>query len=590
MAYKPTTNEMGQVKEGINDVVSSLQIDIDDAVLVADIDKMLNESEPLFQSIRRIGESNEKMWLGKQLDDEKVRRGKTKIIDNRLFLSAETIIPIMTSRTPEPTVRLKDSILREKVKQILMNLWEVPTDDDVMRDMQANFEMISRHWMLYRVGVLKYYYDQEIDDIRTTFVLPERVRFDAKGKTIDGCRFIAEYCDDTLKGLIAKWPKKEQEILKAAGRAQSDDSNLTYIEVWSNEYCVYKFKNVILEKKKNPNFDYGDMNLEGQPKFNLFKKARKPYLILSVFNLGKGIYDDTSLIEQAKTLQDNVNKLKRNISDNASDNGVLAGSGDFIEKKVLEAYTGAPDEKLFIKSGRPSDALHRLEPKQLPAYIYQELQDTKAEIDNIFGTHDTTRGENIRQKTATESTLLRQGDMGRIDALSRALDRIAQEWYTAMLHMFLVFKTQSVEVNSNDEESTSIIFDRNEFINPETSNLYKIIIKVKPGSAMSIDKDARRMEAMELMKGGLIDPITFFERMDYSNPQEMAKKLFLWKSNPLELFPDLQAQAQAQQAAQQQQQIEMEANKPITEGTTIQLPDNLQPNQPINQSNSPSYA
>lgn len=573
-------NEHKEIQEGVNDVAPSLRLEIEDAQLIKDINKMLSESESLQEKMKKIGEENEGYWKGKQLEEQKLRRGTAKIVNNRLFMSAETIIPIMTSRTPEPTIRLKNPELREEVKQMLMNLWEVPTDDDGAEDMQSNFEMISRHWLIYRLGVLKYWYDSEIDDIRTRFIKPNRLRFDKKGRTVDECRFIAEYCDETLEGLIAKWPDKKEEILTALGKTEVDNSSLTYIEFITNEYFAYKFLNIILEKKKNPNFDYGDMNEAGKPIFNIFKKPRKPYLVLKVFNLGDSIYDDTSLFEQARSLQDSVNKIKRNIADNAADNGVLIGSGEYMDKKVLEAYTGAPDEKLFVKSGSATEALNRLPPKQMAPYIFSDLQDTKGEIDNLFGTHDTTRGENSSKKTATESSLLRQGDMGRIDILSRALDRIAQDWYTAMLHMNLVFKTKPVEINSNDEEGTSIVFDRNKFLNPETGELYKIIIKVKPGSSMSIDKDARRAEAMQLMQGGMIDPITFFERMDYSNPQEMAKKLFMWQDPQLRmrLFPDLQAEMQAQQQQQMEQETAVAANTPIPEGTPINLPDGSQAN------------
>lgn len=592
-----------KTEEGINDIAPSLKLDIDDDQLVQDINKFLADSATLKEKMDQVGEDNERYWEGRNLDAERVRRQSLKINDPRMWLSLETIIPIATSRTPEPTLRCKDPELRENTKQLLMNLWEVPTDDDASDDMQSNLEMIVRHWGLNRIGILHYWYDPEIDDVRTVWRHPKQVKFDKQGKTVDECRFVALYCDDTVQGLCNKWPSKKTEILLATGRQNPDSSSVTYVEFWTNEYVAYKYLNVILEKKKNPNFDYGDMGgkndqsvsdtviespeVKKQGVYNLFKKPRKPFLTLSVFQLGKTIYDDTSLFDQAKSLQDAINKEKRNITDNAADNGVLVGSGDHIDKKVLESYTGAPDEKLFLKSGNPAEALTRLQPKTMPQYVFNDLSDSKSEIDNIFGTHDTTRGERTGTKTATETQALRQGDMGRIDIISRALDRIAQEWYQAMLHMYLVFKTKPIEINSNDEEGTSIIFNRDEYLNPETGELYKVIIKVKPGSSMSIDKDAQRQEAMELMQGQMIDPISFFERMDYSNPQEMAKRLFYWLDPTLriQLFPDLAAaQAQQQQQMQVQQQAEQQQvmeNHPIEEGTPLNLPaGEPQPNLP----------
>ena len=176
--------------------------------------------------------------------------------------------------------------------------------------------------------------------------------------------------------------------------------------------------------------------------------------------------------------------------------------------------------------------------------------------------------------------------------MSRALDRLSQEWYTASLQMLFVFSTKPKELNSNDEDGTSIIFDRTKFISPETMGLMKIIVKVKPGSAMSIDKDARRAEAMELATAKLMDPITFYERMDYSNPRKMAQRLFLWSANPIALFPELLAQQQAQQAADAAAQgaaaaeeangnVEKIANTPIAEGTIINLPTKTTASAPV---------
>ena len=559
-------------EEGVSEIAPSLKLDIDDDELVKTIDILIESAEGKKNEVMKLGAKNEKYWKAIQLDPLKTEDWRSQIVDNRIFLSMETIIPIMTARTPEVTVRLKDNELREKVKQMCMNLWEVPNDDDADCAMQANVEMMSRHWMVYHAGVMKYFYDPEIDDVRTVYVHPDKIILDHTADNIYNSRFIAELCEDTLDGLKKRFPAKAKEIQKKfIGTTNSGLSKVTFVEFWTPEYVCYKMQNIILEKKKNPNFDYGDMNTEGVD-FNLFKKPRVPYLILNVFNLGKYIYDDTTLIEQAMTLQDGVNKRKNQINDNASDNGVLAGSGDSIDRKVLEAYTGAPNEKLWIREGNVKEALHRLDPKQLPAFVFQDLLDSKGEIDNIFGAHSTTRGERAEPKTLGEAQLLKQGDMGRIDLFTRALDRLAQEWYTAMLHMYLVFKTEPVEIESDDENNVPIIFDRREFINQETGKLMKIRIKVKAGSAMSIDKDSRRAEAVQLAQANLIDPITFFERMDYANPQEMALKLLMWQTNPISLFPEMSEQQQAQEQTQAQQQQETATNTPFPEGTPINIP------------------
>ena len=62
-----------------------------------------------------------------------------------------------------------------------------------------------------------------------------------------------------------------------------------------------------------------------------------------------------------------------------------------------------------------------------------------------------------------------------------------------------------------------------------------------------------------------LDPITLFNKLDFPNPRESAKSLYLWQNDPIALFPDLQAEQQqkqaAEQAMQQQQAAEQAAQK-----------------------------
>jgi hypothetical protein len=60
----------------------------------------------------------------------------------------------------------------------------------------------------------------------------------------------------------------------------------------------------------------------------------------------------------------------------------------------------------------------------------------------------------------------------------------------------------------------------------------------------------KRNEAIDLWGSNGIDPITFFDRLEFPNPRESAKQLFLWMSDPIQLFPDLLEQQQVQMVEQ----------------------------------------
>src|SRR3990167_4821204 len=92
----------------------------------------------------------------------------------------------------------------------------------------------------------------------------------------------------------------------------------------------------------------------------------------------------------------------------------------------------------------------------------------------------------------------------------------------------------------------------------------KLLVGVKEGSMIPHDPVNKRNEAIDLWTAQGIDPITFFDRLEFPNPREAAKNLFLWKADPIALFPDLQAQQQQQMAiqqAQQQQQIQQQVQQ-----------------------------
>ena len=94
-------------------------------------------------------------------------------------------------------------------------------------------------------------------------------------------------------------------------------SSLQYIEWWTDEMLFWELKGKILGKVKNPHWNYGTIDMvtgEEVMGRNHFEMSQKPYIFLSVFNLGKHPYDETSLVEQNLSNQDQLNKRNRQIS------------------------------------------------------------------------------------------------------------------------------------------------------------------------------------------------------------------------------------------------------------------------------------
>ena len=55
-----------------------------------------------------------------------------------------------------------------------------------------------------------------------------------------------------------------------------------------------------------------------------------------------------------------------------------------------------------------------------------------------------------------------------------------------------------------------------------------VMIMVKKGSSLPVDKASRAEMAADLAKANMIDPTTLFEELGYAKPEERAQKLFEW--------------------------------------------------------------
>lgn len=563
---KKVSSDSKDTTELQGEVLDELRLDISDEELSKLIDRRIEYAKKDYDDLSRIRSENENYWLGKQIDRRKLRDFQSRIVENVIFQSIETIVPIITSKPPEPVVQAAQDT--QESRDQAKNLQKVLLFNFEKEKMKGKFQMIARHLLLYRLGILKYRYDSETDQVITEYVRPQNVILDKHGD------FVAEFMEDSISELLKKFPEKTEEIIKQFGlKAQKDKkgnydpttldskslaTKIKYIEFWTDEYVCWKYKNLVFKKLKNPNFDYRGiekpvMNENGEQIdtevyfYNYFEKPKLPYIFYNCFNLGKSIWDDTSLVEQGIPLQDGINKRNRQIDDNASDNGVLVGSGDYITKEELAKYTGDPQDKLWVEHGNPTEGVARLPGKQMPSYVADSLMNLKASVDNVLGTHSTTRGERQGRETLGGRQILREADYGRVDLIVRGLEQVADELYKAWIHMMKVYYTQEhyAKILGKDGADLVIQYSRD-------SIEHGIEIFVREGSTLPVDKVTQRQEALDLAQLQHIDPISLFEKLEWPNPTESAKRLFLWKTDPLSLFPDLKKEIEAELQAKEE--------------------------------------
>jgi hypothetical protein len=527
-------------QEGAGTYRDLLKVTAKDDDLVKEINSDIENSKSVWESAKAIQDENEKYYLGTQLDENRFDY-ELPSDQNILYRNLETMIAIITSKRKEPIVlpaqdtdQSKD--LSEKTQQFLSWKW---ADED----MSIKYEDWVRAAYLYRIGVFKIEWDKDKDDFKIENKRPQTILIDKDATDEYDSKFIVEMKQDSLGDLMDMFPKAKEKLTKTFGDALA--TRISYVEYWTNEFTVWKVNNVILDKKKNPNWNWEEKDRKGNLEklkekwttvakdrklenvlINYFNEPRKPYVIVSLKNLGKSIYADTSDFEQSKRGQDIVNKRKRQI-DKAAIHGLgrLVVSGSFITKDEAKKLDRNPNATYWMEKGNVGDGFAYTSPQPISPVILQDFQDTKSEIDNTMGVHGTTRGEQGPAETATGRNLLREGDMGRIDLAIRRIDKKLELLYAWMLQMAKVYydETHYIKMLGKEGATTYLKFSQNEI-----EDGIEVIVK----SELTAFKAEKRQEAQERMQAGLLDPLSYFEAFDDTEPKEKARRMVMYTLDP----------------------------------------------------------
>ncbi|HHD92266.1 MAG TPA: hypothetical protein ENL06_01400 [Candidatus Portnoybacteria bacterium] len=436
---------------------------------------------------------------------KKIHPKKAKTRVNRIWSNLLTIIPYWVNRTPEPTPvapSLKND-QRERVIRALQNAWE--TDND----MKWITQKVVLHWLLYHIGVIKMRWNNELKGIETTVVHPEKIGFDPKATKMENCEYFWEILEDTAENIIKKFPKKKKQI-KELVRGELK-TKLRYIEFWggNGKWLAWKLGNIILDKKKNPNFD----------KKGLFKKPQFPYIILNCYNLGYSLYDDTGIIDQAIPLQDSLNKIERQILDlNEGQKRVWVASGEAISKEDFQKVLNQTGD-LGAYFGRkiPQGGLQLPLAGKPDASMFNDIEHLLGEIDNVMGVHAALRG----QYTPGMSKIGMRGyamminqDLAK-DLIVSRIEQLAENWFNMFIHLSLVYNSGDIKFNTPDE---TLLLTRDDIP-------LGLKIMVKKGSMLPIDKASRADMAMKLAQMQMEAPADVYNDLGYGDAETRLKHL-----------------------------------------------------------------
>jgi hypothetical protein len=559
----------GEIQLSANEAqVVIFDLKIDDNELLGLIRSPIRDSEAYWNDtfkLKKVRHENMNLWLPNHWKDKDVYDFQEEYLyqDPRIFTAVESIASVVNSRIPQPDVMPgQDNVIS---KQIATDVQKVLFAHSTKYQTPDIFRIAARNLLLKRVGFVKLRWDPsrgEHGDVVPEHVSPEDVVVDQDARWGDIPRFIAQRIKNkTGEELIAMFPDQKQAILALLGakRQNSKGDLVAYKsmlgkkkniwEVWFKYYdeesgkysgglaYVDEMFQTVLGKMRNPNWNYEDENTKGECS-NLLDFPEPPFIPLNYLNDGTSYIDLTTLVEQAAPLQRILDRRGFQIMENAE----MAGSGlifntQMIKKEDIAKLTGSPDERIGVK-GNVNQAVMRIAPPPLPQYVIEDKQDARNEMDNIFATHDITRGQNSDNVTLGQDQLQVSQDYTRMGDIARAVERMATKYYRYLVQMMKVYYTDEHWFWAAGEDGQ---FDRVMMKSDMIED--GIDVSVEADSTLPPNKKDQMTFAMELAPLGLIDPLSMFEVGSggvLPSPKKMLERLVKWKMDPMSFVQDTQ--------------------------------------------------
>ncbi len=554
-------NENANRETGLREELPVLSIDVPDRDLIMNFKRWEKESQTFWDdksgyNLTERRKRNKQYYLGRQIDKSKLYNFQVPFVDNELFVATETITAYTTSQDPSAEVLPANDSTESKTMAEELE-WALNVHSQ-KHELATKMEHVERAMFMKYVGVLKLYWDDEIQDVVPRAIDPEKIVFDKSCKQGDNPLFICELCSATLQQIVNMFPDKEGEIMAKIERVRKTpklmNSIYTYKEVWftqiddkgETECVAWYMDDIMLGKSKNPNFLYDE---DGVQITNYLPRAQKPYILFNYMNDGSHVIDQTSPFEQAIPLQDILNKRGRQIVENADTaNSILVLKSNAITSDEAENITRDPNQILLLSTeeGQPiSASFGSIEPHLLPNYVLNDKQDVKNAIHEIMGTPSQFRGSDNAGGVDTlgEAQMVRSQASGRQDAIIRALERGLDRYYKLLVQMFKVWydKPHNFACRDNDGKFISVELSRARI--PDVA-----YVSVEHGTTMKQDKYRQENIAMALARMGLIDPYNLFKDLGMKNADQRYETLVKFKMSPESLSDDVRQENQNRMA------------------------------------------
>jgi len=584
--FSPLNKALKKPDEGDTEqpLLPEFESSMSDEEIIKLASKWTTEYDTYAKTIKTQQKDNVNYWIGKHYNDLQTAGTKRPLTDNLIFEAVETFLPIATRATPEANVATSSG-QQDNITKALQPILNYQGDRTMLR---MKLKSITRDWVLNFIGCLNVVWDSSINDFNIRRVQPTRLILDPNAEIdVDGT-YLGEYLGEkkrcTATKLSRMFPKSKKAI--SAVVQGNWGTKITYV-MWSTPTDVFfTLGSNVMGKFKNPHWNYdgevkrknaetGAVATEFVKGMNHFNHPMIPYVFLSIFNLGRKPHDETSLVFQNIPLQDTINARYQQINRNveSQNNGIVLSGKYFTKEQAAEAATQlSRGNPLWVPEGDIRASYARDTAPTLSSDVFNHLRDAREELRNIFGTSGSTPQGVEDQKSVRGKILINQLDSSRIGGgVTEYIELLSANVYNWFVQMMYVYYTDQKEfpmqLDRNEDELMKIV--NTDFENP-------VFVKVKSGSLVPKDPLTQRNEAMDLWSAQGIDPISFFEKLDFPNPVESAKDLLTWQMiqqgalPPTVMFPDFEMPEQPEQTGDGSELVSAEESNDARDNTPVE--------------------
>lgn len=259
--------------------------------------------------------------------------------------------------------------------------------------------------------------------------------------------------------------------------------------------------------------------------FNHFDRPRKPYIFATIFNNENSPIGQTDMITQAAPLQENIDETKRDITQNAKlVNGIIKVDSTVMDKADAQRMRFETEGIIWGKGAVAG--VQRETGPALPAFVVENMQDSRREIDDIMAASSAFKGIREGQETRGGRLALIDQSFLRLNELVQVIDYVNYELFNWFYQLAKVRYTEHHYAKSMGKAAAIelITLVQDDFQDGSE-------VRIIAGKTLPEDRQFKYEQAQGDVEKGLLSPTDYFEVAGYDSPAEKAKNRVVYDLN-----------------------------------------------------------